>query len=413
MTDIGSDVWLCLVYYRDGDINYFACSVAFIVFPSVTMTLFSLWWYITDYRQEMAHNGKSRAGALKWILRSIFLILQLAPVVRYMESLYYGVKSQSSRKANLKRYYYNLMLYEDADSTLLRLIESFMESAPQLVLQLYIMVSQEQNTDLPRVIFQAVSCSISLLSLAWSLTSYHKALRFTRDDKENLSYCGMLFHFLWQSFIIGPRVVAIAMFASHYGFYIFIFIGCHWVFMSMWLILQKTNFCNHKYEEYFFDIICGVIYIFCFFNVKEGQTRHKYSIYYSLIYLENVCLIVPWYLFMENRNAWYHTGALIFVLFGHFVGIVFMLIFYKWYHPSQAIRPFRPNHMFVGMSGPTANNTAVGMTDLTISLPDVLEFEGGLMASTPTKVSVRSSFESNSSQKQKSSVPSGTVGTPV
>ena len=32
-----------------------------------------------------------------------------------------------------------MMLYEDTDSCLLRLIECFMEAAPQLVLQLYIM----------------------------------------------------------------------------------------------------------------------------------------------------------------------------------------------------------------------------------------------------------------------------------
>ena len=31
--------------------------------------------------------------------------------------------------------YYTLMVYEDADATLLRLFECFMESAPQLVLQ--------------------------------------------------------------------------------------------------------------------------------------------------------------------------------------------------------------------------------------------------------------------------------------
>jgi len=32
------------------------------------------------------------------------------------------------------------MIYEDADATLLRLFECFMESAPQLVLQIYILI---------------------------------------------------------------------------------------------------------------------------------------------------------------------------------------------------------------------------------------------------------------------------------
>lgn len=35
------------------------------------------------------------------------------------------------------------MAYEDADATFLRLFECFMESAPQLVLQLYIMAKED------------------------------------------------------------------------------------------------------------------------------------------------------------------------------------------------------------------------------------------------------------------------------
>ena len=36
------------------------------------------------------------------------------------------------------------MVYEDADATLLRLFECFMESAPQLVLQIYILIRDPQ-----------------------------------------------------------------------------------------------------------------------------------------------------------------------------------------------------------------------------------------------------------------------------
>ena len=64
---------------------------------------------------------------------------------RYVDTLCYGLQS---RRAKKKKDYakmgqcYARMAYEDADATFLRLFECFMESAPQLVLQLYIMANK-------------------------------------------------------------------------------------------------------------------------------------------------------------------------------------------------------------------------------------------------------------------------------
>lgn len=44
-----------------------------------------------------------------------------------------SVERKEAREQRIK--YYTLMVYEDADATLLRLFECFMESAPQLILQ--------------------------------------------------------------------------------------------------------------------------------------------------------------------------------------------------------------------------------------------------------------------------------------
>ena len=77
-------------------------------------------------------------------------ILQIAPILRYLDSIRYGLlsrkfgqiekspnlgseKKKEAREQRIK--YYTLMVYEDADATLLRLFECFMESAPQLILQ--------------------------------------------------------------------------------------------------------------------------------------------------------------------------------------------------------------------------------------------------------------------------------------
>ncbi len=84
------------------------------------------------------------------------------------------------------------MVYEDADATLLRLFECFMESAPQLVLQIYILIRDPHAVKLNekdivgdasvdpvlKVSILAVSILSSLISLAWSLVVYHRSLRW-------------------------------------------------------------------------------------------------------------------------------------------------------------------------------------------------------------------------------------------
>ena len=60
----------------------------------------------------------------------------------------YGLRSMRAKRngdraGHIKNYIY--MIYKDADATLLRLFESFMESAPQLVLQLYILASEHNR----------------------------------------------------------------------------------------------------------------------------------------------------------------------------------------------------------------------------------------------------------------------------
>jgi len=358
---------------------YFSLTLVFIVLPSLTMTGFSFRWYLMDSdNQQLPKVGLSR-----WILRLLVLILQVAPILRYIDSMRYGIMSRLAAKKEEeaekeedrikfkmeRRKWYTLMVYEDADATLLRLYESFMESAPQLVLQIYILLKDPHasrlypykrppDTDVIdhdhaddiideesgvnpslKLSILVMSIASSLISLAWSLVVYHRSLRYTYPHKKNISLAGTLFQFLWHFCSITARVLALSLFASALPKWIGPLCAAHWIIMASWIIFQRTAACNTKCEEFLFALVLGVIYIFMFFNAKEEKTRYKYLLYYTFCLVENTAIISIWFLSLSSTNlgSWYVFPAMMGHYLAFFAGIMFMLCYYLWFHPTGGI----------------------------------------------------------------------------
>lgn len=132
--DLITDTAVACFHYLNNDYWYCILTVAFIMLPTLITTGISLRWYIIDSQQE----GSEPISKSQWTVRFVFHILQIGPILRYYESLQYGLKFRETVDPVEKRKIYMKMIYEDADATMLRLFESFMESAPQLMLQMYI-----------------------------------------------------------------------------------------------------------------------------------------------------------------------------------------------------------------------------------------------------------------------------------
>uniref|UniRef100_A0A8C0UZ41 XK-related protein n=1 Tax=Cyanistes caeruleus TaxID=156563 RepID=A0A8C0UZ41_CYACU len=217
-----------------------------------------------------------------------------------------------------------------ADVSMLHLLATFLESAPQLVLQLCIVVQTRTLQAL-----QGLTAAASLVSLAWALASYQKALRDSRDDKKPISYMAVIIQFCWHFFTIAARVITFALFASVFQLYFGIFIVLHWCIMTFWIVHCETEFCITKWEEIVFDMVVGIIYIFSWFNVKEGRTRCRLFIYYFVILLENTALSVLWYLYKAPPISDAFAIPALCVVFSSFLtGIVFMLMYYAFFHPN-------------------------------------------------------------------------------
>jgi len=340
---------------------YFGLTVFFIVMPSLTMTGFSFRWYLMDSDNPQLPE----VSIWRWILRLLVLLLQIAPILRYIDSIRYGLMSRYARSKELKaateeersrwhrdrKKWYTLMVYEDADATLLRLYESFMESAPQLVLQIYILLkdphanriyhTHEEDVGEPGVnpvlklgiLVLSVTCS--LISLAWSLVVYHRSLRYTYPHKKNISLLGTLFQFLWHFCSISARVLALSLFASALPKWIGPLCAAHWIVMASWVVTQRTAACNTRCEEFLFALVLGAIYIFMFFNAKEERTRYKYLLYYTFCLIENSAIICIWFMSPSTVvTNWYVFPAMIGHYLSFFAGIMFMLCYYLWFHPT-------------------------------------------------------------------------------
>jgi hypothetical protein len=57
----------------------------------------------------------------------------------------YVVHGCKSKQRPNKEYHYIEMIYNDRDASLLRMFDAFIESAPQLVLQIYLILREQEN----------------------------------------------------------------------------------------------------------------------------------------------------------------------------------------------------------------------------------------------------------------------------
>ncbi|XP_067886974.1 XK-related protein 4 isoform X2 [Heterodontus francisci] len=184
-SDVGTDVWLAVDYYLHSRYWWFGLTLFFVVLGSLAVQVFSFRWFIHDFsanngaganstspvdgkllssaggggesdaRSPQRHpsttrtkntskdNKTSSCSFCVWLLQSIIHILQLGQLWRYLRTIYLGIRSRRSGEHDRWRFYWK-MVYEYADVSMLHLLATFLESAPQLVLQLCIVIQSHR-----------------------------------------------------------------------------------------------------------------------------------------------------------------------------------------------------------------------------------------------------------------------------
>lgn len=130
--------------------------------------------------------------------------------------------------------------------------------------------------------------------------------------------------FSWEFFSISARMLALALFTSVFVHHVGIVCLVHWAIMTCWILTMKTNFCNTKCEEFGFNAVLGIIFIFCYFNPVDNATRYRYLTFYLFMFVENSTLLVFWF-----RKVNYELWLKELVIYTHytsfFLGIGLMV----------------------------------------------------------------------------------------
>ncbi|NWX17001.1 XKR8 protein, partial [Aegotheles bennettii] len=227
------------------------------------------------------------------------------------------------------------MAFLSHDISMLRLFETFLESTPQLTLLLYVIL--QTNKAEPS---QACGICTAFLCVTWSLLDYHRSLRSFLRDKYELSWGSSIVYFLWNLFLICPRILAVALFALLWPYGVAVHFLLVWLAMFLWVSLQGTDFMESPGAEQLYRAMVAVILYFSWFNVAQGRTLYRSIIYHGFILVDSSLLALSWLWGQSHfEEHLYLVPVLIAALLCYLLGLALRVIYYKWFHPNVRAQP--------------------------------------------------------------------------
>jgi hypothetical protein len=253
-----------------------------------------------------------------------------------MQSLIYQVKSlraEKNKDIDRQRHYYKLVVNEESDVALIRIIECFLDACPHKIIHMTAII----QSGLHPTLAQILSLTSAFTGFAWSLTAYQRCIRLAQPDKRQLSLAGMLSLCIWHFCVTFARVISIVLLASIFSTYTVIAIAVHALLMTLWVfLLDRSPFCSYTALSSFgFSMIFGAVFVFTYILPKEAKnTFSRYLFFYSLTGIENCVAIIVFALHATMLSEFVVYLLSILPVVSFLVGIGAMIFYYKFLHPN-------------------------------------------------------------------------------
>ncbi|KAK7912515.1 hypothetical protein WMY93_012726 [Mugilogobius chulae] len=176
--DIWTDICLTMKFYQEKHYLWAGLTLGFIVAGLLVNQIFSYVWYHDDMNDFLINpNGKTTKAGLSKGGLGVLHLCGLGVFTRYYQLLKKGFvvlwsTTQSLTEEESRQKHHDLFCMA-TDLSMLKLFETFLESVPQLLLQVYIVLLGQREPS----VLQYLSMTFSFLSTAWSLVDYRRCLR--------------------------------------------------------------------------------------------------------------------------------------------------------------------------------------------------------------------------------------------
>ncbi|KAG9272750.1 XK-related protein 2 [Astyanax mexicanus] len=357
---------LCASYHNNGDKIWMGLTITFVLVPSV----------LTQLTLTFIHRDLGRDRPLVLFMH----LLQMGPIIRCVEALIIYCKAGKNeepyvtitRKRKLKNgkavgspmeweighSERKLAVHRNAFKRT-AVIQAFLGSAPQLTLQLYATILEKYPLP-PRVALMV----ISLISITYgALVCSVLAIQIRYDDyKVRMKSGAYLCMVMWRGLEITVRIASLVLFSTTLTFWVIpvglgnllIFFFQPWV--EFW---ARRASLPENVEKNFSKlgttvVLCMVtllyacINIFCWSAVQLNLADHdliekqprwsRLAVYYTLRFVENVVLMMMWYVFQSDFYTYICVPLLVvqlIVCYG--LAVVFMLLFHQFCHPARKL----------------------------------------------------------------------------
>jgi hypothetical protein len=253
-----------------------------------------------------------------------------------MQSLIYQLKSLRAAKKGdneRQRRYYKLMLMEESDVALIRIIECFLDACPHKIVHMTAILQSGFHPTTAQII----TLTSAFTGFAWSLAAYSRCIRLAQPDKRQLSLAGLSVQCIWHFCLTLSRVLSIVLVASIFPMKTVIAVISHAFVMTLWVfILDRSPFCSYTmFHSFAFSMIFGAVFIFTYILPKESKNSFsRYTFFYILTGVENLIAISLFVIYSQiSKPVIVYTMSLVPIV-SFFIGIIAMISYYKYLHPN-------------------------------------------------------------------------------